>query len=155
MSELRAVWAAIQDIQSVLEPLRKADTGGVAVSYTPTYEGGTTPGVTTYAANGQIGRYVRMGPLVFFYGRIQWTAATGTGQARISLPTTPVNTTNLFSSLSVDVNNVTFANSTPTGVLTPGVAYFFMRSPLTNAASTDVAIEAAGVVNFAGFFEVE
>lgn len=123
-------------------------------TYTPTYEGGTTPGTTTYAVNGQVGHYVRLGRLVFFHGRIQWTAATGTGQARISLPFTATNVTNLFSSLSVDTNNVTFANSTPTGVLTPGVAYFFMRSPLTNAASTDVAVEAAGVVNFAGFFEV-
>lgn len=123
-------------------------------TYTPTYLGGTTAGVTTYAADGQVGYWRRLGDLIFFWGRVQWTAATGTGQARIFLPFTAVNVTNLFSSLSVDTNAVTFANSTPTGVLTPNTNYFFMRSPLTNAAPTDVAVEAAGVVNFAGFFGV-
>lgn len=123
-------------------------------TYTPTYTGGTTPGTTTYAANGQVGRYVRIGKLVFFYGRIEWTAATGTGNAQFSLPFTAANVTNLNGAVAIDVANVTFTNGTPTGIIQANTAYFLLRSPASNAASPIVQIEAAGTVNFSGFFEV-
>lgn len=124
-----------------------------STAYTPTYLGGTTPGVTTYAANGQVGRYTRIGGLVFFRGRTEWTAATGTGNAQISLPFTTLNITNLGGAISIDTNNVTFANGTPQGLLQANATFFLMRSPITNAGSAIVQIEAAGIVNFEGFFE--
>lgn len=123
-------------------------------SYTPTYLGGTTAGATTYAANGQVGHWVRVGVLVFFYGRIQWTAATGTGDAQISLPFTPVNVTNLNYGVMIDTNTVTFAAGTPQGLIQAAGAFFIMRSPASNAGSTTVQVEAAGIVNFSGLFEV-
>lgn len=123
-------------------------------TYAPTYLGGTTAGTTTYAADGQVGHYTRIGRLVFFYGRVQWTAATGTGNAQISLPFTPTNVTNLGGSVAIDTNTVTFANSAPQGLLQANAAFFLMRSPLTNAGSAVVQMEAAGIVNFSGFFEV-
>lgn len=124
-------------------------------TYSPTYLGETTPGTTTYAANGQVGHWTRIGRLVFFYGRVEWTAATGTGQANISLPFTPANVTNLNYGGGVDISGVTFANSTPTMLMSANLAFFRMRSPLTNAAPTTVQVEAAGIVNFSGFFEVD
>lgn len=122
--------------------------------YTPTYLGETTAGVTTYAANGQVGRWTRIGQLIFFRGRIEWTAATGTGNANISLPFTPLNVTNLNYGGGLDTTTVTFANGTPVMLIGANLAFFRMRSPLTNAAAATVQVEAAGAVNFAGFFEV-
>lgn len=123
-------------------------------TYTPTYVGGTTAGTTTYAANGQVGHWTRIGRMVFFYGRVEWTAATGTGNAQISIPFTAVNTTNLNAAVAVAINNVTFTQGAPTGLVAANTAYFDIRSPITNAGSTVVQIEAAGIVNFSGFFEV-
>src|SRR5262245_48178750 len=56
----------------------------VVSTWTVTYVGGTTAGVTTYSL--QDGKYIRIGSLVIFTGAVVWTAATGTGDARISLP---------------------------------------------------------------------
>lgn len=61
-------------------------------TWTPTLVGGTTPGTTTYAS--QNGYYVRVGNMVTCYARIVITGATGTGQARVSLPFTVKNQTN-------------------------------------------------------------
>lgn len=111
-------------------------------AYTPTYVGGTTAGVTTYGT--QSGSYVRTGRKIYITGQVQWTAATGTGEARISLPFTPagVNFTG-----SLWASNVTFANGS-LAVLILSTAYFVMDSPLTNAGPTRVNIEAAGNVVF-------
>lgn len=150
--ETLEVQRQIRDILDRLERLEKPDQDGVAVSYTPTYDG-ATPGTTTYAANGQVGHYVRFGPLVFFYGRIQWTAATGTGDAHISIPVTAAATTNLNSTVAVAINNVTYTQDAPTGLVGASAAYFDIRSPITNAGATIVQVEAAGVINFSGFYE--
>lgn len=123
-------------------------------TYTPTYLGGTTAGTTTYAANGQVGIWTRLGRLIFFHGRVEWTAATGTGNAQISLPFTTTSGTNFNYSGGADTTGVTFANSTPTMLISASTAFFVLRSPLTNAAPTTVQIEAAGAINFSGFFEV-
>ena len=112
-------------------------------TWTPTYTGGTTAGATTYSL--QDGKYIRIGTLVVFSGAIAWTAATGTGDARISLPFTPTNR----GSAAISVDGVTFANSAPQTVVT-GVQYFIMTSPLTNAARATVQMEAAGRVDFSG-----
>jgi hypothetical protein len=129
-------------LELMLERLRKADAGGVVVSYTPTCEGGTTPGTTTYSV--QVGAYIREGNKV-----------TGTGNARVSLPIAAVNTTDLDYSGGLDLVSVTFANSTPTLELIYNTAYFQMRSPLTNAGGTLVQMEAAGTIIFTVTYFVE
>ena len=128
------------------------DSAYAADTYTPTYLGGSTPGTTTYTT--QYGEWTRIGRLIFVMGRLVWTAATGTGNAQISLPITIVNRTDLFGAGSLDMTNVTFAAGTPLMLLQPGTAVFIMRSPATNAASTNVAIEAAGTLNFSCWYEV-
>jgi hypothetical protein len=111
-------------------------------SYLPTYVGGTTAGVTTYGT--QTGSYIRVGRTMFVLGQVQWTAATGTGEARISLPFAP---SAVNSSGSVWNSNVTFANGSPQ-MLILGTSYFVMDSPLTNAGSTRSNIEAVGNIVF-------
>lgn len=123
-------------------------------SWVVTYLGGTTPGTTTYAANGQVARWTRLGRMMFVRGRLEWTAATGTGNAQISLPFAPVNVTNLGGAIAVDTNNVTFTNSAPQGLLQANTAFFLLRSPITNAGSAVVQMEAAGIINFGGLYEV-
>lgn len=118
------------------------DTG----TWTPTYFGGTTTGVTTYSL--QVGGWVRVGKLVVVTGVVVWTAVTGTGQGNYSLPFTSENVTNQFFSGSVRVDSVTFANNAPQVVLSPNTAFFFLVTPITNAASPALAIEAAGNVVF-------
>jgi len=51
------------------------------VSWTPTLYGATTAGTTTYDL--QAGHYVKIGTLVYCFFRLDWTAATGTGSAKI------------------------------------------------------------------------
>lgn len=112
-------------------------------TYTPTYVGGTTAGVTTYST--QQGVYTRIGNIVMATGAVAWTNATGTGNARISLPFTAQAGVNHTGALRLV--NVTFAN----GSVEPefaGVNYFEMRSPATNAGGTVVAVEVAGNIIF-------
>lgn len=111
-------------------------------AFTPIYYGSATAGVTTYSL--QQGAYRRLGTLIIATLTLVWTAATGTGNAQISLPFTSANVANQNYSGSVRNVNVTFANSTPQVLLLPNNDFFILQSPLTNAASTNVAVEAAG-----------
>jgi hypothetical protein len=113
-----------------------------AGTYTPTYVGGTTAGTTTYLL--QEGEFRRFGNVVHCSGRINWSAATGTGEARILLPSVPAGAYRSTGSLFVD--GVTFANTMPQMLVVPGQQYFTMYSALTNAAPTVVAVEAAGLI---------
>lgn len=113
-------------------------------TYTPTYLGGTTAGVTTYTT--QQGSWVRIGKQITVTLTVVWSAATGTGNAQFSLPFAASADANQNFSGSVRTVNVTFANSSPQILLQPSNNFFILQSPLTNAASTNVAIEAAGNV---------
>lgn len=66
---------------------------GITGTYTPTYLGLATPGATTYTT--QVGRYMRIGQLVIVSVFLNWSAATGTGVAVISLPFAPLYTSSV------------------------------------------------------------
>lgn len=123
-------------------------------TYTPTYLGATTPGATTYSL--QEGFWRRVNDIVFFNGRVTWTAATGTGTALISLPVTaataPAGTYRWAG--AVYTTNVTFANGSIQSLITQAGTTFSMQSPLTNAAGNVVVMEAAGDVIFSGWYFV-
>jgi hypothetical protein len=146
------VWSSLLGLDNDLERLRKADVGTVSGTYTPTYEGATTPGSTTYTT--QDGFWWRNDDIVHFTGRVIWTAATGTGSAIISLPFTSQNTTGMRYAINVFVTNVTFANGSVQASIAPNSAVFTMASPATNAASTTLTVEAAGDIIFSGWFVV-
>lgn len=143
---IRALWKELDQLRALTRITYKKGT------YTPTYVGATTAGVTTYTT--QDGFYVRLGSLVFFHGRVIWTAATGTGSAIVSLPFTAQNTTGMRSIAVVYPTNVTFANGSIAAQIAPNTAFFTMNSPATNAAGTAVAVEAAGDIIFGGLFRV-
>lgn len=121
-------------------------------TYTPTYLGATTAGATTYTT--QVGFWTRTGRVVYFNGRVIWTAATGTGVAIISIPFTTANVTDMRYAIALRTDGLTFANNNVVGSLAPNVAAFSMTSLLTNAAPTNVNVEAAGDVIFTGWFNI-
>ena len=115
-------------------------------SWTPTYTGSTSPGVTTYTT--QVGFYVQVGAIAIATGTIVWTAVTGTGNVRINLPLTPANVTNLNYSGALYSNAMTWANTGIQIFVAPNVALLRLFSPASNAGSTELAIEAAGEIRF-------
>lgn len=122
------------------------ETPGNPGTYLPTYLGGTTPGTTTYSI--QQGAWARVGKLIVVTGTVVWTAATGTGNAQISLPFASANVANQFFSGGVRVDGVTFANGSPEIIISPNTSFFSLVTPITNAASPTLAIEAAGNIVF-------
>ena len=141
---MNELWKAIKALQAELRHLGALTRITYKKStYTPTYLGGTTAGVTTYTF--QNAAWTRKGNEITVRGQVVWTAATGTGNAQISLPFAP-GTGNFAGSLYL--SGVTFANSAPELLTSAGNTFFTMGSPLTNAAPTIVAIEAAGNITF-------
>jgi hypothetical protein len=145
-----ALITRMRALEARLERIEKPDQGGVPVSYTPTYEGDSTPGVTTYSL--QEGTYIRIGNIVVVSGVVVWTGATGTGDARISLPIEGASGLNQSGSLRLV--GVTFAAGTPQ-IEFSGTPYFKMRSPATNAGGTLVQVEAAGNIIFTVVYVVD
>lgn len=131
-------------LRKPLAPYLLSFTAENVGTYTPTYLGGTTPGATTYSV--QAGTWTRLGRVVVVYGRVVWSAASGTGSARISLPFT----TGAFDygSGSLWTDGVTFAGGSPQIQLPPNQSFFEIISPVSNAASGAVAVEAAGNIGF-------
>lgn len=115
-------------------------------TYTPTYQGSTVGGTTTYSV--QEGFYVVLGPLVHVQGRVVWTGATGSGNARISLPLASSAVAG-FAVPSFRPEAITFANVGVQGYVPAGTSYIEMVSGANNAGGAFVTVEAAGDVIFA------
>lgn len=120
-------------------------------TFTPTLAGSTTPGVTTYVA--QTGQYTKIGNRVDFALTLQWSAATGTGNPRIGgLPYASIAGQNFAP--SIWHSTVTFANGSVAVLLSPSATTMRLFSPLTNAAATELVMEAAGLVVIEGTYFV-
>lgn len=151
---LERMASEIADLRRQINDLRAQERAASGRgTYLPTYFGGTTAGTTTYSL--QQGFWQRIGSLVFVNGVVVWTAASGTGEARISLPFTPSTTFGFRASGGVRVSNVTFTTTTPVLILNPINAYFTMESPTSNGTSNTVQVEAAGNVTFSLFYGVD
>jgi hypothetical protein len=122
-------------------------------TWTPTYLGGTTPGTTTYTV--QVGHYTRIGNICAFSLRVAWTAASGTGNAQISLPFTVRNVTNYSAVFAAYTINVTFAASGVQAIANANTAFAVLNSPTSNAGSSIVQVEAAGTIILSGVYDIE
>lgn len=81
-------------------------------SWTPTLRGSGTAGTPTYTT--QVGRYQRIGGVIYFMCKVVWTAISGspTGNLIITgLPVTSVNTTGVDCALSVLYVNIDFQST--------------------------------------------
>lgn len=138
-------------LEALVETLRTIDRpSGQPVAYTPTYFGGATAGVTTYTT--QIGRWVRFGDVARVWGVVAWSAATGTGNARISLPFTHLNVSGFVSPVVVRLSTVTYAGDSFQAAIAPNTNYFQIEGITSNAGPTATAVEAAGTIAFATMY---
>lgn len=119
-------------------------------TYTPTYLGGTIAGITTYTF--QTGSWQRVGNWIQVVAALSWTAATGTGQALISLPFPSANITNFTQPLAIYTIGVTFAASGVQVAISPNTSACVLNSPTSNGGSSLIQVEAAGTIFVGGSY---
>lgn len=126
-------------------------------TFTPTIVGTSTAGAATYAANGQAGRYTKIGNRVFFDLYLSWTAHTGTGDLQINgLPFTVQNTTNMnrnysaiFSGVALTAGNIGAAFSSPN---TTTIA--LRQMPTGGGSVATIPMDTSAQISISGCFEV-
>lgn len=139
-AEIKAIDKRVETLEKIERPISAYST------WTPTMVGGATAGTTTYAANGQIGNYTRIGALIIASALVSWTGATGTGTMRFSLPFAAVAGTNRDYAASLYTENIIIGAFTPYGLLVQGNSYIELYTPSSGGASSGIAVEAAGLV---------
>jgi hypothetical protein len=140
----------LEHLAARITDLERAEAAIIG-TFTPAYEGAAVPGVTTYTT--QTGYYMRIGNWCIFALTVVWTAATGSGNVRITqLPFNNADT--LDTAISCRTNSVTFANGSVQAFVTASGAFARLQSPATNAASTDVTVETAGEIRLEGAYRV-
>jgi len=125
-------------------------------TFTPTIVGTSTAGTATYAANGQVGRYTKIGNRVFFDLFLSWTAHTGTGDLQINgLPFTVQNTTNMnrnysaiFSSVALTAGSIGAAFSSPN---TTAVA--LRQMPTGGGSVATIPMDTSAQISISGCFD--
>lgn len=141
--EITGILRRLSAIEQRLGRLVGESTAYSFGTYSPTYLGGTTAGVTTYSF--QNAAWTQIGKVLMARGQVVWTASTGTGNAQIGLPTA-VSGGNHTGALYL--NSVTFAAGAPELLAISGNSFFTMGSPASNAVPTVVQMEAAGNIIF-------
>jgi hypothetical protein len=125
-------------------------------TFTPTIVGTSTAGTATYAANGQVGRYTKIGNRVFFDLYLSWTAHTGTGNLEINgLPFTVQNTTNLNRNYSAIFSGVALtAGSIGAAFSSPNTTTVALRQMPTGGGSVAVVpMDTSAQISISGCFE--
>ena len=121
--------------------------------FTPTVGGITTPGVGTYVANQQQGRFNKVGNLVFVALVLQWTAHTGTGNMRVSgLPFVSGGASGMRYNLLATPGSITYAGDGLYGQIGTGVSYADIRNYVSAGANALIALPATGVLQLQGFY---
>jgi hypothetical protein len=125
-------------------------------TFTPTIVGTSTAGTATYAANGQVGRYTKIGNRVFFDLYLSWTAHTGTGDLQINgLPFTVQNTTNLNRNYSAILNVVAMtAGNLGAAFSSPNTTAVALRQMPTGGGSVaTIPMDTSAQISISGCFE--
>ncbi len=163
MSDIIAINRRLDEIEGLLERLRKVDTGGQPLTWTPTYVGSSTAGVFTYTI--QAGYYTRIGRYVFIQARVT-ISAIGTppvGTMTINgLPIAPSASGNSHHSVAfgfINQFNYTAAAIELVGRIPPSDPRIILAESFDNAAL--VAVPAANFTNvacdlsFSGFYLID
>jgi hypothetical protein len=125
-------------------------------TFTPSIVGTSTAGTATYAANGRVGRYTKIGNRVFFDLYLSWTAHTGTGNLQIDgLPFTVQNTTNLnrnytaiFSGVALTAGNIGAAYTAPGS---DGIA--LRQMPTGGGSVAVIPMDTSAQISISGCFD--
>lgn len=126
-------------------------------TFTPSIVGTSTAGTATYGANGQQGRYTKIGNRVFFDLYLAWSAHTGTGDLQINgLPFTVQNTTNLNRTFSAIFSNVALtAGSIGAAFSSPNTTTIALRQLPTGGGSVaTVPMDTSAQISISGSFDV-
>lgn len=126
-------------------------------TFTPSIVGTSTAGTATYGANGQQGRYTKIGNRVFFDLYLAWSAHTGTGDLQINgLPFTVQNTTNLNRTYSAIFSSVALtAGSIGAAFSSPNTTTIALRQlPTGGGAVATVPMDTSAQISISGSFDV-
>jgi hypothetical protein len=123
-------------------------------TYTPTLVGGTTAGTTTYTT--QVGFYTRIGNRVTFDLTIIYTAATGTGEARLLLPSTANSASGYIAVVNVRTTIPSSAGYSLVGGINAGAAYarYVTYDGLTGALTTQSITSGSYTIRLSGTYFV-
>lgn len=119
-------------------------------TYTPTYYGGTTVGVTTWTVGFPTGSYLLIGPLCFVYGQLVWTNQTGTGEGRLGMPFTAAANTPLL----IRPSSYTWTNTQVMGLILGGQSYARIESVSSAGAAAAEPVRTSGNIVFSAVYEV-
>jgi hypothetical protein len=129
-------------------------------TFTPVIEGTTTAGTGTYSANGQIGRYVKIGKVVTVWIRLGWTAHTGTGNGAIgALPFTSQAISGgqhpFAATIGYETNYDVAANTVLSAYVEPnGTRIFFAQIGVgTQTGAGSTALDTAASVSVSATYE--
>lgn len=142
--------SGIGDDGIVRQMLRYADT-----TFTPNYAGATTAGTTTYVASGQLGAYIRLENRIDFAIYLNWTNATGTGNAIITgLPFTSRATNPPFAVPPLLYNAITFAagNGVQMLIRNNTTQIEIYNSPVSNTGVAALTVETGGELLISGTY---
>jgi hypothetical protein len=126
-------------------------------TFTPSIVGTSTAGTATYGANGQQGRYTKIGNRVFFDLYLAWSAHTGTGDLQINgLPFTVQNITNLNRTFSAIFSSLTLtAGSIGAAFSSPNTTTIALRQLPTGGGSVaTVPMDTSAQISISGSFDV-
>lgn len=128
---------------------RGYNRGGMQ-DYTPVVEGSSTSGVGTYSV--QVGKFQEFGDVVFFTAAVTWSAHTGTGGTRITLPHSLADFGQRVP-LSVYYSDLTVGASKEVGAFagTSGNV-LVIRALDTAGGAVAEFFDAAGSINISGFY---
>jgi hypothetical protein len=125
-------------------------------TWTPFIKGASTAGTGTYSV--QAGTYTKVGRVVYFQGRLTWSAHTGTGDMQIGgIPFTSLSTTDSNSPCNFGyINNLSLsASGVLTGFVFPNTNDVGLyQYPAGGGAAGSVAIDTAADIIFSGTYFV-
>ena len=123
-------------------------------SWTPTVSGSSTPGAGTYST--QVGRYIRIGNVVFFVARMVWSAHTGTGNIQLDLPFTSATVASLEYPVQCAYSALTWGSAGCWANITSASAVAALQTadPLLGGAVAAVAIDSAAQLRVMGIMLV-
>jgi hypothetical protein len=148
MSTDPAVYRRLEALERAAA-LRQDRIATTITTYVPSYYGATTAGVTTYSANYPTGWYIVIGPMIHVWGDVVWTAATGTGEGRISLPVAQYDPgTPRDTPVMMRITSTAITNTVAQGLCRVGQDYWRLESVTGSGATTAEAVKAAGNISF-------
>lgn len=125
------------------------------MDYTPNVVGATTAGTPSYTTRS--GRYLRIGPLLFFTVRVTLSSHTGTGDLQCSLPVArSSNNSNVLFMGSIKADSLAYSSGVASLAIGIGAGndYFEIYETLDNVLGQKVNIDGNASFIASGFYEI-